>query len=85
VFEKFYLGASPFEHEADGYKAADIASKIDEAGSFRARRDDGWRDPVCYSAYFVDLSRHPVTTNIFDEKMSWHPGHIELPITPISF
>src|SRR5260370_25207765 len=24
------------------------------------------------------LSRHPVTTNIFDEKMSWHPGHIEL-------
>jgi phosphopantothenoylcysteine decarboxylase len=31
------------------------------------------------------LSRHPVTTNIFDEKMSWHPGHIELPITPISF
>ena len=24
------------------------------------------------------LSRHPVTTNIFDEKMSWNPGHIEL-------
>ena len=24
------------------------------------------------------MSRHPVTTNIFDEKASWHPGHIEL-------
>jgi len=24
------------------------------------------------------LSRHPVTTNIFDERMSWNPGHIEL-------
>jgi len=24
------------------------------------------------------LSRHPVTTSIFDEKSSWHPGHIEL-------
>ena len=24
------------------------------------------------------LSRHPVTTNIFDEKLSWNPGHIEL-------
>jgi phosphopantothenoylcysteine decarboxylase len=23
-------------------------------------------------------ARHPVTTNISDEKMSWHPGHIEL-------
>ena len=55
-----------------------ISQQIDEAGSFRARRDDGRRDPVCYSAYFADLSRHPVTTNIFDEKMSWHPGHIEL-------
>jgi len=24
------------------------------------------------------LSRHPVTTSVFDEKVSWHPGHIEL-------
>src|SRR5260370_36701694 len=24
------------------------------------------------------LSRYPVTTSIFDEKASWHPGHIEL-------
>ena len=24
------------------------------------------------------LSRHPVTTSIFEEKVSWHPGHIEL-------
>jgi phosphopantothenoylcysteine decarboxylase len=24
------------------------------------------------------LSRYPVTTGVFDEKMSWHPGHIEL-------
>ena len=85
MFEKFYLGASPFEHEADGYKAADIASKIDEAGSFRARRDDARRDQFVTPLTLQTLSRHPVTTNIFDEKMSWHPGHIELPITPISF
>jgi phosphopantothenoylcysteine decarboxylase len=24
------------------------------------------------------LSRNPVTTGIFDEKQSWHPGHIQL-------
>ena len=30
------------------------------------------------------LSRHPVTINIFDEKISC-PGHIDLPIMPILF
>jgi phosphopantothenoylcysteine decarboxylase len=24
------------------------------------------------------LSRQPVTTNLYDEKQSWHPGHIDL-------
>ena len=24
------------------------------------------------------LSRHPVTADLYDEKQSWHPGHIEL-------
>ncbi len=24
------------------------------------------------------LSRQPVTTSLYDEKQSWHPGHIEL-------
>jgi phosphopantothenoylcysteine synthetase/decarboxylase len=27
---------------------------------------------------FQTLSRNPVTTGIFDEKESWHPGHIAL-------
>ena len=24
------------------------------------------------------LSRHPVTTSLYDEKHNWHPGHIDL-------
>jgi phosphopantothenoylcysteine synthetase/decarboxylase len=27
---------------------------------------------------FQTLSRNPVTTSVFDEKQSWHPGHIAL-------
>jgi phosphopantothenoylcysteine decarboxylase len=60
------------------YKAADIASKL-------TRQEREVHVVMTYGAtQFVTpltlqtLSRHPVTTNIFDEKMSWHPGHIEL-------
>jgi phosphopantothenoylcysteine decarboxylase len=60
------------------YKAADIASKLTKhdrsvhvvmtAGAIQ------FITPLTLQT----LSRHPVTTNIFDEKMSWNPGHIEL-------
>jgi phosphopantothenoylcysteine decarboxylase len=60
------------------YKAADIASKL-------TRQEREVHVVMTFGAtQFVTpltlqtLSRHPVTTNIFDEKMSWHPGHIEL-------
>jgi phosphopantothenoylcysteine decarboxylase len=60
------------------YKAADIASKL-------TKQERDVHVVMTYGAtQFVTaltlqtLSRHPVTTNIFDEKLSWHPGHIEL-------
>jgi phosphopantothenoylcysteine decarboxylase len=57
------------------YKAADIASQL-------TKQDRSVHVVMTAGAtQFVTLqtlSRHPVTTNIFDEKMSWHPGHIEL-------
>ena len=60
------------------YKAADLASKLTKQDrSVHVVMTAG-------AAQFVTpltlqtLSRHPVTTNIFDEKMSWYPGHIEL-------
>ena len=60
------------------YKAADIASKLTKQDrSVHVVMTAG-------AAQFITpltlqtLSRHPVTTNIFDEKASWHPGHIEL-------
>jgi phosphopantothenoylcysteine synthetase/decarboxylase len=60
------------------YKAADLASKL-------TKQDCAVHVVMTYGAtQFVGaltlqtLSRHPVTTNIFDEKVSWQPGHIEL-------
>src|SRR5208282_4296761 len=60
------------------YKAADIASKL-------TKQDRSVHVVMMAGAtQFITpltlqtLSRHPVTTNIFDEKISWHPGHIEL-------
>ena len=60
------------------YKAADIASKL-------TKQDRSVHVVMTAGAtHFITpltlqtLSRHPVTTNIFDEKLSWHPGHIEL-------
>ena len=60
------------------YKAADIASKL-------TKQDRSVHVVMTAGAIqFITpltlqtLSRHPVTTSIFDEKASWHPGHIEL-------
>jgi phosphopantothenoylcysteine decarboxylase len=60
------------------YKAADIASKLTKLErSVHVVMTAGATQFVT-PLTLQTLSRHPVTTNIFDEKMSWHPGHIEL-------
>jgi phosphopantothenoylcysteine decarboxylase/phosphopantothenate--cysteine ligase len=60
------------------YKAADLTSRLAQAGC------EVFVVMTAHAAEFVSpltfqtLSRHPVTTGIFDEKESWHPGHIAL-------
>jgi len=60
------------------YKAADLTSILTKSGH------DVFAVLTTHAAEFVTpltlqtLSRHPVTTGIFDEKESWHPGHIAL-------
>ncbi|HEY0792398.1 MAG TPA: flavoprotein [Chthoniobacterales bacterium] len=60
------------------YKAADLASKLTRQGcTVHVVMTKG-------ALHFITpltlqtLSRHPVTTDVFDEKADWHPGHIEL-------
>lgn len=60
------------------YKAADLASRLVKSGC------DVFVVMTAHAAEFVTpltfqtLSRNAVTTGIFDEKESWHPGHIAL-------
>lgn len=60
------------------YKAAEITSRLVKAGH------DVFVVMTAHAIEFVTpltfqtLSRQPVTTGIFDEKESWHPGHIAL-------
>lgn len=60
------------------YKAADIASKLVKLGHdvhvVMTRAATEFVAPLT----FQTLSRNPVTVSIFDEKESWHPGHIAL-------
>ncbi len=60
------------------FKAAELASRLVQ---------DGFDVSVVMTAHaaefvtpltFQTLSKNPVTTGIFDEKESWHPGHIAL-------
>ena len=60
------------------YRAADIASQL-------TKRDREVRVVMTAEAqHFITpltlqtLSRQPVVTDLFDEKIGWHPGHIEL-------
>jgi phosphopantothenoylcysteine decarboxylase len=60
------------------YKAADLTSRL-------AKRGFNMHVVMTTSATefvtpltFQTLSRNPVTTSVFDEKESWHPGHIDL-------
>ena len=60
------------------YKAADLTSRLTKAGC------EVFVVMTAHAAEFVTpltfqtLSRNAVTTGIFDEKESWHPGHIAL-------
>jgi len=60
------------------YKSADIASRLVKNGY------DVFAVMTNHATEFITpltlqtLTRHPVTTGIFDEKESWHPGHIAL-------
>lgn len=60
------------------YKAADLASRLTKAGCgvhvVMTKHAAEFVTPLT----FQTLSRNAVTTGIFDEKESWHPGHIAL-------
>ena len=60
------------------YKAADLTSRLAQAGFavhvVMTRHATEFVAPLT----FQTLSRNPVTTGVFDEKESWHPGHIAL-------
>lgn len=60
------------------YKAADLTSRLVKLGHdvfvIMTRHSTEFITPLT----FQTLSRHPVTTGIFDEKESWHPGHIDM-------
>src|SRR3984893_13737668 len=60
------------------YKAADLASKLTKQNcSVHVVMTSGATQFVT-PLTLQTLSRQPVTTSVFDEKMSWNPGHIEL-------
>jgi phosphopantothenoylcysteine decarboxylase/phosphopantothenate--cysteine ligase len=60
------------------YKAADLTSRLAKRGFdvhvVMTRAATEFVAPLT----FKTLSRNPVTTSVFDEKESWHPGHIDL-------
>lgn len=60
------------------YKAADIASKLTKQDHSVHVVMTAGATQFITPLTLQTLSRHPVTTNIFDEKLSWNPGHIEL-------
>ncbi|MGC1481750.1 MAG: flavoprotein [Chthoniobacterales bacterium] len=60
------------------YKSADLASRLRKDGhtvfAVMTRSATEFITPLTLST----LTRNPVTTSVFDEKQSWHPGHIDL-------
>jgi phosphopantothenoylcysteine decarboxylase/phosphopantothenate--cysteine ligase len=60
------------------YKAADLTSQLTKLGhEVHVVMTDDAREFITPLTLQV-LSRQPVTTNLYDEKQNWHPGHIEL-------
>ncbi len=60
------------------YKAADLASRLVKRGHavhvVMTRDAQEFITPLTLQV----LSRQPVTADLYDEKQSWHPGHIDL-------
>ncbi len=60
------------------YKAADLASKLVKLGHqvnvVMTADAQEFITPLTLQV----LSKNPVTTGLYDEKESWHPGHIQL-------
>lgn len=60
------------------YKAADLVSQLSKSGHdvhvVMTQDAQEFITPLTLQV----LSRHPVTTSLYDEKQNWHPGHIEL-------
>ncbi len=60
------------------YKAADLVSRLKKRGHevhvVMTRDAQEFITPLTLQV----LSRQPVTGSLYDEKESWHPGHIEL-------
>ena len=60
------------------YRAADLASQLTKRGcDVHVVMTESAAEFITPLTLQV-LSRHPVTTSLFDEKQSWHPGHISL-------
>ena len=60
------------------YKAAEIASSLTQAGHSIHVVMTSSATEFITPLTFQTVSRNPVTTGVFDEKESWHPGHIAL-------
>ncbi len=60
------------------YKAADLTSQLSKLGHevhvVMTKDAQEFITPLTFQV----LSRQPVTADLYDEKESWHPGHIEL-------
>ena len=60
------------------YKAADLVSQLAKSGyEIHVVMTDDAQEFIT-PLTLQTLSRQPVTTNLYDEKQNWHPGHIEL-------
>jgi phosphopantothenoylcysteine decarboxylase/phosphopantothenate--cysteine ligase len=60
------------------YKSAELVSLLTKAGhEVRVVMTHDSQEFITPLTLQV-LSRQPVTTSLYDEKQSWHPGHIEL-------
>ncbi|MFZ4775573.1 MAG: flavoprotein [Terrimicrobiaceae bacterium] len=60
------------------FKAADLTSRLTKAGFDIHVVMTAHATEFVTALTFQTLSRNAVTTGIFDEKESWHPGHIAL-------
>ncbi len=60
------------------YKAADLTSQLTKLGHEVHVVMTGDAQEFITPLTLQVLSRQPVTTNLYDEKQSWHPGHIDL-------